>query len=306
MQKQAKTGQRPYIAVKRKGGKSVGSLLFDGINYLLLTLFAIATIIPFLYILAGSLTPADELTKQGFVLIPSRLTLDAYSYLLASEAVIRGLGVSIYITAVGTFINILFTVLMAYALARKELKGRQPILLMVIFSMLFSGGMIPTFLIVKTMGLLDSYWSLMIPGAINAFNLIVMKNFFQQLPEGLEESAKMDGCNDLGILFRIVIPLSLPVIVTFVMFYAVGHWNSYFTAILYINDTEKWPLQVLVRQLIILSQGGLGESNQDSFNIPAQTVNMAMIVLSTLPILIVYPFLQKHFTKGILLGSVKG
>ncbi|MFD0680273.1 MULTISPECIES: carbohydrate ABC transporter permease [unclassified Paenibacillus] len=306
MQKQAKAGQRPYIAVKRKGGKSVGSLLFDGINYLLLTMFAIATIIPFLYILAGSLTPADELTKQGFVLIPSRLTLDAYSYLLASEAVIRGLGVSIYITAVGTFINILFTVLMAYALARKELKGRQPILLMVIFSMLFSGGMIPTFLIVKTMGLLDSYWSLMIPGAINAFNLIVMKNFFQQLPEGLEESAKMDGCNDLGILFRIVIPLSLPVIVTFVMFYAVGHWNSYFTAILYINDTEKWPLQVLVRQLIILSQGGLGESNQDSFNIPAQTVNMAMIVLSTLPILMVYPFLQKHFTKGILLGSVKG
>lgn len=293
-------------AVKRTIGKSAGSILLEGVNYTLLTLFALATVIPFVYIIVGSLTPADELTKQGFTLIPTRITFDAYSYLLASEAVIRGLGASLYITVVGTFINISFTVLMAYALARKELKGRQPVLLMVIFSMLFSGGMIPTFLIVKSLGLLDSYWSLMLPGAINAFNLIVMKSFFQQLPEGLEESAKIDGCNDLGILFRIVIPLSMPAILTFVMFYAVTHWNSYFTAILYINDTEKWPLQVLVRQLIILSQGGLGESGQDSFNIPAQTVNMAMIVLSTLPILLVYPFVQKHFTKGVMIGSVKG
>ncbi|MEK3913950.1 carbohydrate ABC transporter permease [Paenibacillus sp. FSL H7-0331] len=303
MQKQ--TVQR-RTAVKRTIGKSAGSILLEGVNYTLLTLFALATVIPFVYIIVGSLTPADELTKQGFTLIPTRITFDAYSYLLASEAVIRGLGASLYITVVGTFINISFTVLMAYALARKELKGRQPVLLMVIFSMLFSGGMIPTFLIVKSLGLLDSYWSLMLPGAINAFNLIVMKSFFQQLPEGLEESAKIDGCNDLGILFRIVIPLSMPAILTFVMFYAVTHWNSYFTAILYINDTEKWPLQVLVRQLIILSQGGLGESGQDSFNIPAQTVNMAMIVLSTLPILLVYPFVQKHFTKGVMIGSVKG
>ncbi|WP_240762696.1 carbohydrate ABC transporter permease [Paenibacillus thalictri] len=280
--------------------------VFNVVNYVLLACVALAAVIPFLYILAGSLTPAADMNKAGFTLIPSRFTLEAYSYLLSSEAVLRGLGVSVYITVVGTLVNIVFTVLMAYALARKDLKGRQPIMLMVIFSMLFSGGMIPTFLIVKAMGLLDSYWSLMIPGAINAFNLIVMKNFFQQLPEGLEESAKIDGCNDLGILVRIVVPLSLPAIVTFVMFYAVGHWNSYFTAILYINDNEKWPLQVLVRQLIILSQGGLGEGNQDSFNIPAQTVNMAMIVLSTLPILLVYPFLQKHFAKGVLLGSVKG
>jgi putative aldouronate transport system permease protein len=206
----------------------------------------------------------------------------------------------------GTFINIVLTVLMAYGLARKDLKGRRWMMLMVVFSMLFSGGMIPTFLVVKMMGMLDSYWSLMIPGAINAFNLIVLKNFFQQLPEGLEESAKIDGCNDVGILFRIVLPLSLPAIATFVMFYAVGHWNSYFTAILYINDNEKWPLQVLVRQMVILAQGGMGESNQDSFNIPAQSVNMAIIVVSTLPILLVYPFIQKHFAKGVLLGSVKG
>ncbi len=283
-----------------------GSVLYNGFNYTTLTVFAALALIPMLYIIAGSLTTAEELNRRGFVLIPSELSLDAYRYLLSSEAVLRGLGVSVYITMLGTAVNILLTVLMAYGVARKDLKGRRTIMLMVIFSMLFSGGMIPTFLIVKSVGLLDSYWSLIVPGAISAFNLIVIKNFFQQLPDGLEESAKIDGCNDVGILFRIVVPLSLPAIVTFTMFYAVGHWNSYFTAILYINDTEKWPLQVLVRQLVILSQGGLGESNQDSFNIPAKTVNMALIVLSTLPIVMIYPFLQKYFAQGVLLGSVKG
>jgi putative aldouronate transport system permease protein len=286
--------------------RSRGDRLLDSLNYVLLFLFAALAVAPLIYILIGSLTPAEEMSAKDFSLLPSRLSLEAYSYLFSTGTVIKGLGTTIYITLLGTFINIVLTVLMAYGLARKDLKGRRWMMLMVVFSMLFSGGMIPTFLVVKMMGMLDSYWSLMIPGAINAFNLIVLKNFFQQLPEGLEESAKIDGCNDVGILFRIVLPLSLPAIATFVMFYAVGHWNSYFTAILYINDNEKWPLQVLVRQMVILAQGGMGESNQDSFNIPAQSVNMAIIVVSTLPILLVYPFIQKHFAKGVLLGSVKG
>jgi putative aldouronate transport system permease protein len=286
--------------------RSRGDRLLDSLNYVLLFLFAALAVAPLIYILIGSLTPAEEMNAKDFSLLPSRLSLEAYSYLFSTGTVIKGLGTTIYITLMGTFINIVLTVLMAYGLARKDLKGRRWMMLMVVFSMLFSGGMIPTFLVVKMMGMLDSYWSLMIPGAINAFNLIVLKNFFQQLPEGLEESAKIDGCNDVGILFRIVLPLSLPAIATFVMFYAVGHWNSYFTAILYINDNEKWPLQVLVRQMVILAQGGMGESNQDSFNIPAQSVNMAIIVVSTLPILLVYPFIQKHFAKGVLLGSVKG
>jgi putative aldouronate transport system permease protein len=286
--------------------RSRGDRLLDSLNYALLFLFAALAVAPLIYILMGSLTPAEEMNAKNFSLLPSRLSWEAYSYLFSTGTVIKGLGTTIYITVLGTFINILLTVLMAYGLARKDLKGRRWIMLMVVFSMLFSGGMIPTFLVVKMMGMLDSYWSLMIPTAINAFNLIVLKNFFQQLPEGLEESAKIDGCNDVGILFRIVLPLSLPAIATFVMFYAVGHWNSYFTAILYINDNEKWPLQVLVRQMVILAQGGMGESNQDSFNIPAQSVNMAIIVVSTLPILLVYPFIQKHFAKGVLLGSVKG
>jgi putative aldouronate transport system permease protein len=181
-------------------------------------------------------------------------------------------------------------------------------MLMVLFTMLFSGGMIPTFLVVKTLGLLNSYWALILPGAISAFNLIILKNFFQQLPEGLEESAKIDGCGDLGLLFRIVLPLSLPALATFAMFYSVGHWNTFFSAILYINDSTKWPIQVLLRQIVILSQGGIGDSAQFESNFvpPSETIKMATIVVSTVPILLVYPFLQKHFAKGVLLGSIKG
>jgi putative aldouronate transport system permease protein len=157
--------------------------------------------------------------------------------------------------------------------------------------------------------LLNSYWSLMLPVAISAFNLIVLKSFFQQLPEGLEEAAKIDGCNDMRILWQIVVPLSLPAIATFSLFYAVNHWNLFFTAILYLNDNYKWPVQVWLRQIIILSQGGVGDSAtfEESYAAPpAQIIKMTVIIVSTLPILCVYPFLQKHFAKGVLIGSVKG
>ena len=198
---------------------------------------------------------------------------------------------------------------MAYPLSRKDLDGRRIILLGVVFSMLFSGGMIPTFLVVKALGMINSYWSLLLPQAINAFNLIVLKNFFQQLPEGIEEAAKIDGCNELRILWQIVLPLSLPAIATFTLFYAVNHWNSFFQAILYINDNYKWPIQVWLRQIVILSQGGIGDSETFDENYivpPSQVIKMAIIVISTVPIMCVYPFLQKHFAKGVLIGSVKG
>jgi putative aldouronate transport system permease protein len=198
---------------------------------------------------------------------------------------------------------------MAYPLSRVDLGGRRVIMLLVVFTILFSGGMIPTFLIVKSLGLLNNIWSLIIPGAISAFNLIILKNFFQQLPESLEESAKIDGCSDYGILFRIALPLSTAALATFALFYAVGHWNSFFNAILYINDYDKWPIQVWLRQIVIMSQGGIGDSTQFSDDFvapPGEIVKMAVIVISTVPILLVYPFLQKHFAKGVLLGSVKG
>ncbi|MCR8633283.1 carbohydrate ABC transporter permease [Paenibacillus radicis (ex Xue et al. 2023)] len=289
--------------------RSWGSRLFDAFNYVFLSLFALATILPFIYVLAGSLTAPEEMIMKKFVLFPTQFSLEGYRYIFSSNVILKSLCVTVFITIAGTLINLLFTCLMAYPLSRKDLDGRKPLMLMVIFSMLFSGGMIPTFLVVKTLGLLDSYWALLLPGAISAFNLIVLKNFFQQMPEGMEEAAKIDGCNDLRILWQIVIPLSLPAIATFSLFYAVGHWNSFFSAVLYINDNGMWPVQVWLRQIVILAQGGIGDStafDQNYIVPPAQIIKMAVIVISTLPILCVYPFLQKHFAKGAMIGSVKG
>jgi putative aldouronate transport system permease protein len=179
-------------------------------------------------------------------------------------------------------------------------------LLGVLFTMLFSGGLIPTYYVVRSLHMIDSLWSLMIPSAISAFNLIVLKNFFQQIPEGLEDSAKIDGCNDVGILMRIVLPLSLPAIATFGLFYAVDHWNKYFHAIMYINDNTKWPIQVMLREIIINANSRIGDTSIDEMYIQPLTIKMAVIVFATLPIIVVYPFLQKHFAKGVMLGSVKG
>jgi putative aldouronate transport system permease protein len=283
--------------------------ILDGVNYLLLLLIAAACVLPFIYILAASLTAPEELLEKGFILFPTKFSLEGYRYILSTDIILSSLGVSIFITIAGTLANLLFTALMAYPLAQRDLMGVKLFMKLVVFSMLFSGGMIPTYLVVKETGLLDNVGALIVPGLISAFNLIIMRSFFQQLPDGLEEAARIDGCSDIGILFRIVLPLSAPVLASLALFYAVGHWNAYFSAILYINESSLWPIQVWLRQIVILSQGGIGDSSQFSENYvapPAETIKMAVIVLSTLPILVVYPFLQKHFAKGALLGSVKG
>ncbi|WP_411829439.1 carbohydrate ABC transporter permease [Paenibacillus alginolyticus] len=290
-------------------GKTISGRMTDFIIYLLLILIAAACVIPFIYILAASITAPEELLKKGFILIPTKFSLIGYQYILSTSVILSSLAVSISITVVGTLANLFFTALMAYPLAQRDLMGVSFFMKLVVFSMLFSGGMIPTYLVVKETGLLDSPAALIVPGLISAFNLIIMRSFFQQLPDGLEEAARIDGCSDIGILFRIVLPLSAPVLASLALFYAVGHWNAYFNAILYINDSTYWPIQVWLRQIVILAQGGIGDSSQfgaDFVPPPAETIKMAVIVLSTLPILIVYPFLQKHFAKGALLGSVKG
>ncbi|MCY9668104.1 carbohydrate ABC transporter permease [Paenibacillus alginolyticus] len=288
--------------------RSVSGILFDGLNYTLLALFAVLTVLPFLYVLAGSVATDAELTQRSFFLIPQTFSMSGYQYILSSSTLFRSILVSVGVTVVGTLVNLAFTVTMAYPLARRELMGRNSVLNLVVFSMLFSGGLIPTYLVVKGLGMLDSYWSLIIPGAISAFNLIVVKNFFQELPPGLEESAKIDGCTEIGILWKIVLPLSKPVLATFALFYAVGHWNNFFSALLYINDAAKWPLQVMLRQIVMLSQSAGDMSQMDPYfaKPPEQTIKMAVIVVGTIPILLVYPFLQKHFAKGVLIGSIKG
>ncbi|ULL14730.1 carbohydrate ABC transporter permease [Paenibacillus sp. H1-7] len=285
--------------------RSWGTQLFEWTNIAILILVAAVMLIPFLYILLISFATEQEVLAKSFLVFPTQFSLTGYRYIFSTPILLRSLAVTIGVTVIGTFVNLLLTVLMAYPLARRDLYGRRPIMLMVIFTMVFNAGIVPTFLIVKALHLTNTYWALMIPGAISAFNMIIIKNFFQQLPDGLEESAKIDGCNDLGILFRIVIPLSLPAIATFALFYAVTHWNTFLSAILYINDSKKWPIQVLLRQIVILSEKGLSDMNEAPPP-PSKIINMAVIVFSTVPILSVYPFLQKHFAKGVLLGSVKG
>lgn len=283
-----------------------GNRLFDIINHSILFIVAIVCVLPFVYVLAVSFASPAEVAKGGLILWPKEWSLVSYQYIFSSDTLPRSLLVSIYITVVGTLINLAFTSLMAYPLSKPHLRGRNPILLGVLITMLFSGGMIPTYFVVNGLNLTNTLWSLMIPNAISAFNLIVLKNFFQQIPDGLENSAKIDGCNDLGVLIRIVLPLSLPAMATFGLFYAVAHWNTFFNAILYINDNEKWPIQVLLREIVILAQSRVGDSSFDEMDVQPLTIRMAVIVFATVPILLVYPFLQKHFAKGVMLGSVKG
>ncbi|WOC57642.1 carbohydrate ABC transporter permease [Bacillus halotolerans] len=281
--------------------------VFDVCNILFLGGVGAITILPFLYIIAGSFATEAELAQRSFFIFPKTFTLDAYRYVFSTPTFIRSMGVSIFITVVGTAVQLFFTFTMAYPLAKRHVKGRNLLLNLVIFSMLFSGGMIPTYLVVKSLGLLDSYWALILPMAINPFNLIIIKNFFQQLPQELEESAKIDGCSEIGVFWRIALPLSKPVIATFALFYAVGIWNDFFHALLYINDSAKWPLQMVLRQVTILSD--LTATNGDTMQntiAPEQGIKLAVIVIATIPILAVYPFLQKHFAKGMLIGSVKG
>ncbi len=283
-----------------------GGRIFDAANYVFLTAIGVITLLPFVYVFAGSFANEAEITRRAFFVWPEQFSFASYEYIFSTPSFVRALVTTVLVTAVGTVVQLIFTVTMAYPLAKRNLRGRQLILSLVVFAMVFSGGMIPTFLLVKELGLLNSYWALILPAAINPFSLIIIKNFFQELPAELEESAKMDGATEVGILWRIILPLSKPVLATFALFYAVGIWNDFMSPLLYLSDNSKWTLQMYLRQVTAASDL-LGTGDVDPNYIPpAQGIKFAVIVVATLPILLFYPFLQKHFAKGMLIGSVKG
>ncbi|MBQ8654958.1 MAG: carbohydrate ABC transporter permease [Clostridia bacterium] len=288
-----------------------GSRAFDVINYALITLIAFTTILPFIYIVGASFATEYELTVRPMFIIPQDVSFEAYEYIFSSNKLISAFGNSVFITVFGTIINLFFTVTFAYPLSKQKLRGRNFLLNMVIVSMFFSGGMVPGYLLVSNwLGMKNTYWSVLLPGAISAYNMMIVKNFFQGIPQELEESAHIDGCNDLVTLIKIVLPLSLPVLATFGLFYAVGHWNSYFSAMIYMSGArDKWPLQVILREIIIMSTmsaGDLALMDPNFKEPPAQSIKMAVIVVSTVPIMCVYPFLQKYFVKGVMVGALKG
>ncbi len=269
--------------------------------------FALTTVLPFIYILAGSFATERELTERAFFLIPREFSMNAYKYIMETGEIFTGLRNSLFMTLLGTSINMFFTTTFAYPLARTNMKGKNFILNLVIVTMLFSGGMIPTYILMGSLDLKDSYLGLALLGAISPFNMIIVKNFFQELPKELEDAAQIDGCNDLKIFLKIVLPLSKPVIASVALFYAVGHWNDYFNAMIYLKP-DKETVQIVLRRIIILAQGI--RTDVMDFDImgapPDKAVKMAATVVATVPILCVYPFIQKYFAKGVMIGAVKG
>lgn len=291
------------ISIKRK---SLGDFIGDIIIYTVMTALALIMVIPFVYVIAASFARESEIQSRPLFLWPETPTLAAYNVVFdmsdMGPTVLRALAVSIGITLVGTIVNMFFTTTMAYGLSRKNLVGKGPLLKMVMFTMVFSGGMIPTFLIVRSLGMYDTFAALILPGAISAYNMLIIRNFFLGLPSELEEAASIDGCSDIGIFFKIALPLSMPVLATFSLFYGVGHWNDYMSSLIYIDDQKKYPFTLVLRSLVMQNPTETTEAELP----PSDTLKMAVIVIGTIPILCVYPFLQKHFVAGTMVGAVKG
>ena len=288
--------------------RSLLSVLFDVFNYTFLGLFASTAILPFLYVLACSFSTEKEIVERPFYIIPRKISLSAYEYIFSSPTLPRAFLISIFVTLAGASIAMFFTLTLAYPLSKKYLVGRNVLLALISFTLVFGGGMIPTFLVIKSLGFLNKFWALLLPGAISTWNLLVIKNFFQEIPQEMEDSARVDGCSAIGTFLKIVLPLSMPVIATFTLFYAVGYWNDYWSSLLYMTDNKKWPLQLVLRQIVRMAAGNVDGATFDEAYTqpPLEGSKNAVIIFGTVPILLVYPFLQKHFVKGIMIGAIKG
>jgi putative aldouronate transport system permease protein len=287
---------------------SVSERCFDYINTVLLLLLMVLTVYPLLYVAFASVSDAGSLMgHKGILWHPIGFSLDAYTNVFRNPMILKGYGNTLFVVLMGLALNITLTAFGAYALSRKSLQYRKPLMLFIIFTMFFSGGLIPLYLTVKGVGLVDSLWALIIPQAINTFNLILMKTAFEAIPDALEESAKMDGANDFVILFRIVLPLSMPVIAVMLLYYGVSHWNSWFNAMIFLQERSLYPLQLVLREILLQGEANAntGASDGDAAMLAA-TLKYATIIVATVPILFVYPFLQKYFVKGALIGAIKG
>ena len=294
------------MAIKEGGA---GRKAFNIFNYLFLFVLMVICLYPLYLQLIVSVSHGLEVMKGGITLLPRNVTFQTYKVLVRGELFMYMRNTIVY-TVVGTTVNLLMSCLCAYPLARKTFSGRKFFTAIVTVTLFFSGGMIPMYMTVKQFGLMDTMWALILPGAISTYNMIIIRTAFQSIPDSLIESAQLDGANDLIILFRIVIPLSKATLATMLLFYAVTHWNSYFDAMLYINKKELYPLQIMLRNMLI---GGLfneetaiAGASADSFATTDATLRSAAIIVTTLPILIVYPFVQRYFVKGVMIGSVKG
>jgi putative aldouronate transport system permease protein len=289
--------------------RSFSDIIFDSINTLFMIMLMVVTIYPFIYVLMGSFSNPDLFMQdRGLLIKPVGFSLDAYKAVFRNPMILSGYKNTIIYVVVGTAINLFFSILGAYGLSRKNVLFKKPIMIFITFTMFFNGGLIPNYLLINDLHMRNTLWAIILPGAISTWNLFVMRTSMQGIPESFEESARIDGANDLMILLKVIIPLSMPVIAVMILFYGVGHWNSWFAATIYITKRELLPLQVIIREILLMSNTnsmtiGLGDAS-DKTSL-AETVKLATIIVATVPILMIYPFLQKYFVKGVMVGGIK-
>ena len=285
--------------------RSLGSKIFDALNLLFLGLLAFSTVYPFWDSLVVSFSSLKGYLSSSVHLWPSEWSLEGYSYMFSNPTLWTSYANSIFITLVGTLINMVLTIMTSYVLSKTYLRGHRVLTFLCVFTMMFSGGIIPTYMVIKDVGLLNSVWAMIIPTAISTYNMIILRNFFSGMPKELEASATLDGCTEIGVLFRIVLPVSIPALTTVTLFYAVDHWNDFFSAIMYINKQKSWPLQLFLRSMLYENEAAY-QSGGESLYLLGQPMKMAAVMMAIIPIMCAYPFFQKYFTKGVMTGAVKG
>jgi putative aldouronate transport system permease protein len=291
--------------------KSKGRLVFEAGNFIFMILMCAVMVYPFLFVLAASFSDGNLVSRGMIGIIPKGFNLDSYRAVLSYQHIWTGYRNTLMYTAAGTAINLMLTIAGAWPLSRRQFFGRGLFTFIIAVTMFFSGGLIPTYLVIRSYKMLNTFWAMVLPGAISTWNMIIMRTFFQNLPSELEEAAIIDGCSDMGILLRIVLPLSTASVMTIGMFYAVGHWNAWFNALIYLRDQEKYPLQLWLRMIVLQNQindiaaiqGAVSDSVVSQV---ADTIKYTVIIVAAAPIICVYPFIQKYFVKGVMVGSVKG
>ncbi|MBO9569122.1 MULTISPECIES: carbohydrate ABC transporter permease [Cellulomonas] len=303
--------RRPRRSRHRPAWEEPPGKVGAAVKFVVLAGVVLAVVFPLWTVVVTSLsTQAETIRAGGLVVVPGELTLNAYKQILSGGVVTRAALVSIGITAVGTVISTIVSVLAAYGLSRPSSLWHRPILFVFLITMFFGAGLIPTYLVVSGLGLVDSYWALILPGAVSAFNVLILRNFFMGLEPAILDAARIDGAGDWRILGRVVLPMSRAVVAVIALFYGVGYWNAFFNAILYINDNAKWPLQLVLRSYVLqgvtLPGSGVGQVDVATGAVTGLPVKMAVMVLAIVPILVVYPFVQRHFTKGVIFGAIKG
>lgn len=288
---------------------STGEKIFTVFNYTFITVLCLVMLYPFWHVVMQSFSSMEATLKGGVFLYPKGFNLDTYRSVFNNPQVYTGFATSIMVTVIGTVLGTLLTAMTAYPLSKSRLRGGKVLMVIVLITMIFAAGMIPSFLLIQNLGLIDNRLSLILPALVSAYNCIIMKNFFMSIPESLEESARIDGANDIRIFFSIIVPLSKATIATIALFMAVAYWNDYFSTVLYIRSTDKWALQAVLRNMLTntqqaMAQAGVNVINTSNTN--SETIKAGTIVISTVPILVVYPFVQKYFVTGVMIGGVKG